>query len=170
MNGTLSRADASRSAGALVLAPRLGRFGPEDGPPYAWSAYRRSGEVGRHLVRPHGPVGRRRVPVVGRRHRSCGVLTSRPPGKRPTPVLPRKVDHPPPRLECALRGVSSVGRAPALQAGGRRFEPGTLQRERAAFAALSLSSVSSASHESSPWSTDWSHPTPSDGLLALGPG
>ena len=25
-----------------------------------------------------------------------------------------------------LRGVSSVGRAPALQAGGRRFEPGTL--------------------------------------------
>ena len=29
-------------------------------------------------------------------------------------------------LESRLRGVSSVGRAPALQAGGRRFEPGTL--------------------------------------------
>ncbi len=29
-------------------------------------------------------------------------------------------------LESWLRGVSSVGRAPALQAGGRRFEPGTL--------------------------------------------
>ena len=35
------------------------------------------------------------------------------------------------RLESRLRGVSSVGRAPALQAGGRRFEPGTLHpRER----------------------------------------
>jgi hypothetical protein len=27
---------------------------------------------------------------------------------------------------CARRGVSSAGRAPALQAGGRRFDPGTL--------------------------------------------
>ena len=31
-------------------------------------------------------------------------------------------------LEWALRGVSSAGRAPALQAGGRRFDPGTLHR------------------------------------------
>jgi hypothetical protein len=27
-----------------------------------------------------------------------------------------------------LRGVSSAGRAPALQAGGRRFDPGTLHQ------------------------------------------
>jgi hypothetical protein len=27
-----------------------------------------------------------------------------------------------------LRGVSSAGRAPALQAGGHRFDPGTLHR------------------------------------------
>ena len=27
-----------------------------------------------------------------------------------------------------IRGVSSAGRAPALQAGGHRFDPGTLHR------------------------------------------
>jgi integrase len=39
-----------------------------------------------------------------------------------------------PRLAGTLRGargVSSAGRAPALQAGGRRFDPGTLHSERA---------------------------------------
>jgi hypothetical protein len=29
-----------------------------------------------------------------------------------------------------LRGVSSAGRAPALQAGGHRFDPGTLHRRQ----------------------------------------
>jgi hypothetical protein len=30
-----------------------------------------------------------------------------------------------------FRGVSSAGRAPALQAGGHRFDPGTLHRKKA---------------------------------------
>ena len=29
-----------------------------------------------------------------------------------------------------LRGVSSAGRAPALQAGGHRFDPGTLHHQK----------------------------------------
>ena len=29
-----------------------------------------------------------------------------------------------------LRGVSSAGRAPALQAGGHRFDPGTLHQKK----------------------------------------
>jgi hypothetical protein len=41
---------------------------------------------------------------------------------------PRRPSNPAMPLESWLRGVSSVGRAPALQAGGRRFEPGTLHR------------------------------------------
>ena len=39
---------------------------------------------------------------------------------------------PPVSKENLLRGYSSVGRAPALQAGGRRFDPGYLHQEEAA--------------------------------------
>ena len=34
-------------------------------------------------------------------------------------------------LISTTRGVSSAGRAPALQAGGHRFDPGTLHQKRA---------------------------------------
>jgi hypothetical protein len=52
-----------------------------------------------------------------------------------------------------VRGVSSAGRASALQAEGHRFDPGTLHKKSLAFAGLflspgltySLRSVSSAS-------------------------
>ena len=33
-------------------------------------------------------------------------------------------------LQENIRGVSSAGRAPALQAGGHRFDPGTLHQKR----------------------------------------
>ena len=35
----------------------------------------------------------------------------------------------PKKTETLKRGVSSAGRAPALQAGGHRFDPGTLHQE-----------------------------------------
>ena len=41
------------------------------------------------------------------------------------------------RSKIAVRGISSVGRAPALQAGGRRFDPGWLHsRKRCKLASL----------------------------------
>ena len=50
----------------------------------------------------------------------------------------------------AIRGHSSVGRAPALQAGGRRFDPDWLHQPWALFArARDVSSVREATHTSS---------------------
>ena len=39
-----------------------------------------------------------------------------------------------PKEEDTLRGVSSAGRAPALQAGGHRFDPGTLHHKEGIWA------------------------------------
>ena len=36
----------------------------------------------------------------------------------------------PKEVRNTLRGVSSAGRAPALQAGGHRFDPGTLHQKK----------------------------------------
>lgn len=50
----------------------------------------------------------------------------RPSGLRPCGLQPRKVRRPPQRcrgFSYGKWGCSSVGRAPALQAGGRRFDP-----------------------------------------------
>src|SRR5215208_4835159 len=54
-----------------------------------------------------------------------------PPRLRPTPFLPLALR---PKRDgtsdtISVRAVSSVGRAPALQAGGRWFEPGTAQQK-----------------------------------------
>ena len=43
--------------------------------------------------------------------------------KRIMQNVPRNKEH-------TLRGVSSAGRAPALQAGGHRFDPGTLHQKK----------------------------------------
>jgi hypothetical protein len=58
--------------------------------------------------------------------------------------FPARDRRPPIPLECWLRGVSSVGRAPALQAGGRRFEPGTLHQHPSTFQASRSSDATPA--------------------------
>ena len=52
------------------------------------------------------------------------------------------------------RAVSSAGRAPALHAGGRRFESCTAHEEGAAKAALLFSEVTPRSYAMPSWSTD----------------
>jgi hypothetical protein len=56
-----------------------------------------------------------------------------------------------------IRGVSSAGRAPALQAGGHRFDPGTLQRERPWKQGLSVAGVSVRSDIEVPFGTILEH-------------
>ncbi len=55
-------------------------------------------------------------------HATKSVSSARPRTDPTDAAVPLKMGR--------ARGVSSAGRAPALQAGGHRFDPGTLQRER----------------------------------------
>ena len=78
------------------------------------------------------------APRVRRRHARAGT----PPGREPSSLLAehraelkayaakRQAVEPSPRLNCPATGaVSSVGRAPARQAGGHWFEPSTAHRK-----------------------------------------
>jgi hypothetical protein len=59
------------------------------------------------------------------------------------------------------RGCSSIGRAPALQAGGRRFDPVQLhQVEGAAGRVLRLGSIGCGARESALKRWSWKRPRP----------
>ena len=87
--------------------------------------------AGRSAARPTRPV---RCVTPAPAGLPSELTASRPPQTEGRLMLVGKDKRPEIRYFTRLRGVSSVGRAPALQAGGRRFEPGTLHLMKALLA------------------------------------